>query len=231
MDYPEKIVIPEKMDKAEYVWYASYGSNMLRERFLVYITGGQFEGNQKDYSGCKDRTMPLEECPLIIRHDLYFAKQSGSWDGGGVCFVRNERSETSMTYGNMYLISKAQFLDLIKQENGDKKTEITIDFQQTVDNGSKVVSEGSWYGKVIYLGHKDSHPIFTITHQMNYREFNTPSKPYLSTIIRGLAKVHNMTSRDIISYLSIRDGIRGKEREEQLEQLVNEVLKKRMSDI
>ena len=32
------------MDNATYVWYASYGSNMNRERFLCYIRGGQPEG-------------------------------------------------------------------------------------------------------------------------------------------------------------------------------------------
>ena len=42
------------MDK---VIYAAYGSNLLKERFLVYIKGGEFEG--KNYKGCKDKTDPV----------------------------------------------------------------------------------------------------------------------------------------------------------------------------
>lgn len=32
--------------KREYVWYVSYGSNMLRERFMCYLKGGSFEKKQ-----------------------------------------------------------------------------------------------------------------------------------------------------------------------------------------
>lgn len=43
----ELIGIGEK----EYVWYASYGSNMLYERFMHYIKGGYCEFNNKIYPG------------------------------------------------------------------------------------------------------------------------------------------------------------------------------------
>jgi len=37
------------------VWYAVYGSNLLRKRFDCYIQGGKPKGAAKDYPGCRDR--------------------------------------------------------------------------------------------------------------------------------------------------------------------------------
>jgi hypothetical protein len=39
-----------------HVIYAAYGSNLLKERFLVYIKGGTFMGIH--YEGCRDKTEP-----------------------------------------------------------------------------------------------------------------------------------------------------------------------------
>ncbi len=40
----------------KYLIYAAYGSNMLKERFMVYIKGGEFEGNP--YPGSTDKSEP-----------------------------------------------------------------------------------------------------------------------------------------------------------------------------
>jgi len=41
------------------VIYASYGSNLLKERFLYYIKGGE-------YKGCNDKSDPIEKGWMFI---------------------------------------------------------------------------------------------------------------------------------------------------------------------
>ena len=40
------------------VWYACYGSNLLKERFLCYIRGGRPIGAQRTFYGCKNKKEP-----------------------------------------------------------------------------------------------------------------------------------------------------------------------------
>ena len=44
----------------ELVWYASYGSNLNRARFMAYIEGGTVAGNDVVY-GCTDTTAPRDD--------------------------------------------------------------------------------------------------------------------------------------------------------------------------
>lgn len=70
----------------EYVWYVSYGSNMLYERFLHYIKGGSFRGSRYRRP-CADQSLPLAVKTVEIPYDMYFGNESGSWRGGGVSFL------------------------------------------------------------------------------------------------------------------------------------------------
>ena len=57
--------------QSSYVWYASYGSNMSKERFLCYIRGGSVEGMTKRCEGCADPSEPLKDLYIEIPHELY----------------------------------------------------------------------------------------------------------------------------------------------------------------
>ena len=48
------------MKENDKVWYACYGSNLCAERFMYYIVGGHCPFNDKDYDGCRDKTMWTE---------------------------------------------------------------------------------------------------------------------------------------------------------------------------
>jgi len=69
------------------VLYVSYGSNLLRERFMAYITGGRFAGSSAAHPGCRDASPPREELTLRLPYALHFARESVHWGGGGVCFL------------------------------------------------------------------------------------------------------------------------------------------------
>lgn len=138
----------------EYIWYASYGSNISRDRFLCYIKGGKPIGSQKEYTGCTDKTLPLDDEEIYIKSELYFAKKSKTWNGGGVGFIKTEFDEKVNTLGRMYLITKEQFEEVVKQET-NFKGELSIDYEQATNNGNLVFRENSWYGNLIYLGNKE----------------------------------------------------------------------------
>lgn len=195
-------------DTQDYIWYASYGSNILEERFLCYIRGGQPLGSVKNYHGCTDKSLPIGKEEIYINSELYFAKKSKSWDNGGVCFIEINFSPTSKTLGRMYLITKAQFIDIVRQETDNKGT-LIIDFERAINDGSLVFNPGSWYGKIIYLGTQNNYPIFTFTNENNIQKVNQPNEKYLKTIIRGIQETYDLSVAEITEYFVSKKGIEG----------------------
>ena len=119
------------MKSKEYVWYAGYGSNLYRDRFHCYITGGLAPGADDPNIGCTDRTLPIQESADIIHHDLYFAKRSSKWQDGGLGLVRIEASHAIRTYCSIYLITQEQFIEVVRQENRNDNT-ININFDAAI---------------------------------------------------------------------------------------------------
>ena len=59
----------------KYIWYACYGSNINRSRFMDYI------------EGCTDTTPPVEDRPFEFDHPVFFAGKSLRWGGKGKAFL------------------------------------------------------------------------------------------------------------------------------------------------
>lgn len=195
------------MADKEYVWYASYGSNLLEERFLCYIRGGQPIGSETKYKGCSNNSLPIGKEEIYICSELYFAKNSDSWDNGGVAFLKGNLESKQQTLGRMYLITNEQFVDVVRQETKTKE-DINIDFEKAIVDGSVIFKRRSWYGNLIYLGTQSGFPIFTFT---NENKFNSPTKPsenYLKVIIKGLRETYDyLNSQEISQYFITKDGI------------------------
>ena len=166
----------------EYVWYVSYGSNMLNERFMCYIKGGSFEGSRYRQA-CSDATPPLAVKTFEIPYDMYFGNTSGSWQDCGVSFL--DVSKKGHALGVAYLISKDQFGHVCAEENGGRAPE-----------------EGySWYEDIIDLGVMDGFEVKTITNR-NIRPYNEPCLEYKKTLIRGIKENWpNMYIKDIKDYI------------------------------
>jgi len=178
--------------KNMYVWYVGYGSNLLRERFLCYILGGKFEFGGNVGTGCTDKTLPKEDCPLIIQHDLFFAKSSSSWGNGGIAFISPKKDESKHTYGRMWKVSMDQFSEIWDQE------------------GRRL------YDTRIELGHDTNGiPIWTITRK-NELKFSKPSDNYIKTIIAGLKETSQLSNEIILKYLMKTPGIKDNFEEKDL---------------
>lgn len=209
-------------EKITRLWYASYGSNLMENRFLCYIRGGKPPGALRTYAGCTDTTPPRRNESLMINAGLYFARQSKTWSAGGVGFIKPNADPQEKTFARSYLISAEQFTELVKQEirwKGDFK----INMEALVENGSIILNERSWYNKILFLGFLEGAPIVTFTNQHYLsRELNTPDEKYLLMIINGLRETWNLSNTDIEYYLKNKPGIKGTDMEKNLRKLLEE---------
>lgn len=205
-------------EKRKYVWYASYGSNINKDRFICYIKGGKPEGSAKVETGCKNPDLPVDESTFEIHYPLYFAKEAERWEFKGVAFIGLNRDPNNSTLSKMYLITEEQFLDIVKQENNG--VEFDIDLNEVKTTGSKIFRENSWYGNILYLGESKEYPIFSFTSpwDMEDVENKKPAHAYLKTIIIGLKDAY--TNEEIFKYFKAKPGIEGHYSDEELESII-----------
>jgi hypothetical protein len=199
------------------VWYACYGSNLLEERFLCYIKGGRPEGAETNYKGCSDSSEPTESEEFYICSELYFAKNSSSWNGG-VAFIRTHFEPEASTLARMYLITKGQFVDVARQET-KTESKLNLDFDLAIKDGSFIFKQRSWYGNIVYLGEQNGYPIFTLTNESDLQPLTKPSHNYLKTIIKGIKEAHDFDDKTIFDYLKTKKGIAGNYDNEELSKL------------
>ena len=165
-------------ENQDLVWYVSYGSNLLKERFLYYIEGGYYQG--KCYAGCKNRNLPRCNKAFTIPHPLYFGNESRTWGGTGVAFIANEKS--GKTLGRAWLVTTDQFKAIRGQEGCSPK----------------------WYEYCVKLGTDENGIQYkTFTQDPQHREPNPPSDEYLEVIRRGLKETYpELTCSKIDAYLN-----------------------------
>ena len=183
-EYAQDVTGLEKIDSwKEYVWYISYGSNMLYDRFICYIEGGQFEGSESYREACEDTSAPFESKAIDIPYDMYFGNSSRSWEGCGVSFL--DTSKQGHALGVAYLLTREQFKHVAAQENGGRYPD----------------GYSSWYENIISLGEMDRYELVTITNN-ELREYNEPCEDYLNTLKRGIRENWpEMSEEDINNYL------------------------------
>ena len=204
------------------VWYASYGSNLSRERFLCYIRGGRPPGAERTYAGCRDQSLPLDARKVMINRKLYFAKNSTTWQNGGVAFVKDNLDHKEKTLGCMYLITEEQFKDVIKQEIGQEEN-IEVDLKRIARKGEEVFKSEAWYGKILYLHKEDKIPVFTFTHENEIEKKESPSPCYLRTILAGIRETYPfMSQKELFDYCLAVPEIKNAYSKKRLKELFGE---------
>ncbi len=97
------MVMDKESAEGNLVWYANYGSNLSRDRFLCYIRGGTPKGSEKYCSPCADDTLRCRDAAVAIPYQLYFAEHGSGWDGGGIAYIYLSKTEENATLGRMIL--------------------------------------------------------------------------------------------------------------------------------
>ena len=172
-------------------WYAGYGSNLSRQRFLCYLAGGIPAFGMRKHKGSRDATAPAESRLLVITHSLYFALPEGgthteNWGAGGVAFIDPDGDPDTKTICRIWRITRAQYEDVRVQEGL------------------------SWYDKEVMLGEADGLPILTVTHACRLEHLVAPSAAYLRTIAVGLRETAGLSDEEIADYLHDKAGIKGR---------------------
>ena len=186
------------------VWYVCYGSNLLEERFLCYIRGGRIPGNTREERGARDSSLPERSEPFLLHHKLFFSKSARKWDGSGVAFLDRTYSEEERTYARRYLITRDQFLDVIRQENAvPASCQLAWDEETLRREGSVVLIPNSWYGRLLYLGTEEGIPMysFTCVPATEDMEINPATGGYYDVIADGLRETWKLTDDEIRAYL------------------------------
>lgn len=103
------------MATADLVWYAAYGSNLSRNRFLRYLTGGRAEGSTFAEAGAPDPSHPRSDRPAVLHHQLAFAGRSHRW-GGATAHLAVDRNPSARTLARFYLVTREQLESIRAQE-------------------------------------------------------------------------------------------------------------------
>lgn len=171
------------------LWYVSYGSNLLAERFHTYLTGSDATSPFGAHPPAPSTALPTEDRWLRLDHALYFSGVSERWTGSAA-FVSHEAG-SGESIAHAYLIRHDQFTHLTAVENAVETVE-TIS-PDSIDVGAFTVlniddrgdtTKGK-YDALLRLPDIDGTPAVTVTSSV-VRERGGPADRYLDTIRRGL---------------------------------------------
>lgn len=104
------------------VWYAGYGSNLLPQRLLCYLEGGQVEGMTVANPGARNR-LPFSDHEVgMVPGRLRFAGSFTSWEsrdgGAGAAMLQLRPGGPPDVHAVAYRITVEQLVDVLLQECG-----------------------------------------------------------------------------------------------------------------
>ena len=190
-------------EPVEPVWYLAYGSNLWRDRFLCYVTGGRPPGASRTYPGCRDTTPPAADAAMVVGGRIAFGGESTVW-GGGIAYL--DPAADGVVAARAYLLSSSQLNDVVCQETRQPPgTDLALG-----RGGRRIgrLPSPRGYDTVAHLGERDGHPLLTITSHQS-RTPTAPSPSYLRAISRGLHEAHGWDAIRIADYLLLAAGVAG----------------------
>jgi hypothetical protein len=179
------------------VWYAAYGSNLDPDRFRCYLVGGCPPGAARTYPGAREPGEPLDDRPFRMDGRVAFAWRSPTW-GGGVAF--HEPKADGETLARAYLVTAAQFADVLEQEMG-REPGVDHDLDEVLAGGRQAVGPGR-YETVHLVGELDGRPVLTFSSpDVEPLGLRSPAPAYVATMARGLRDAHALEDVEIADYL------------------------------
>ena len=135
-----------------YVWYAAYGSNISRERFMRYIMD------------CSDKSEPAEDRRYEFPHDITFAGRAANWSNKGKAFLDDSRK--GMALGRIYKIRRSQLDEIQRKEGPDYTKIICLGYEEgimvytftTANMPAESSTPSAEYIDVILKGLKETYP-------------------------------------------------------------------------
>ena len=197
----------------QYVWYASFGSNLHLARLRYYLAGGRPPGTSRTYPGARDPADPWASVAVTLPGEVYFAGESPVWTGG-VAFY--DPDATGDAAARAHLVSVGQFADIVAQE-GDRPPGVDLDLAPVVAAGRVRRGPGP-YETLVCAGELAGRPVFTCTGPWRSTEVahTAPAAGYLRHLAVGLRESHGWAAERIAAYLAARPGVAGRWAHEDL---------------
>jgi hypothetical protein len=138
---------------------------------------------------------------------LYFAGTSATW-GGAPCFIDTVEDAARPTHARAYLITWAQFEDVVAQENGRRATPPIDRALQGLAVGTGQRVGAGRYEHLLCVGRLDDAPVLTFTSPwtMDDAELAAPAPAYLSLLVDGLRESHHLRDDALVAYLGSAPG-------------------------
>jgi hypothetical protein len=185
------------------VWYASYGSNLSRHRFLAYLRGGRPEGASRTYPGARDNALPLDDRAMTLPGEMFFGWESPTW-GGGIAFYDADAEGT--TLARAYLVTEQQFADVAAQEMHRRPGE-DLDLSHVLEHARHELGPGR-YEALHLVGELEGAPVLTFTTpDPAVLQLNPPEAAYLRMVVTGLREAHGLSDAELTAYLLARPGL------------------------
>ena len=185
------------------LWYVGYGSNLDRDRFLRYLTGGRAPGAHRAVPGSRDTTPPADERAVVVPGRMFFGWESPTW-GGGVSFLDAEADDTA--YGRAYLLTEAQFADVAAQEMHQEPGR-DLDLAHVLEHRRHALGPGR-YETLHLLGELEGTPMLTFSaDDPRSLGLNPPVPAYLAILARGLRDTHGLDEDAVVEHLVTRPGM------------------------
>lgn len=179
------------------VWYAAYGSNIARRRFLRYLHGGRPPGAARTHPGARDSAEPVDVRPLTLPGCIFFGWESSTW-GGGVAFY--DAAAEGVALARAYLVTEQQFADVAAQEMHREPGD-DLDLTAVLSDSRHDLGPGR-YESLHLVGALDGHPVLTFTTpDPTALQRNPPSAAYLATMAEGLREAHGLDDEELVAYL------------------------------
>jgi hypothetical protein len=200
-------------DTKSLVWYAAYGSNLLKQRFMCYLEGSEFRMNATVLTApprCDAGTEIHGDQPFKLRFKLYFAREKTKWGPGGVAFVEIDPVSPPPTFGRAYLLTLPQLRCVAREESGgshpvDIRSEML--FGPAGSTHEITTDMQGWYRVLLLCGSLDHKginlPVVTLTGRPEATIPRNPSSlVYRDVIRKGLQETYpEMTDFTINEYL------------------------------
>lgn len=177
-----------------HVWYVSYGSNLLAERFEAYLLGGSVAGLDRTYPGGATTDHASAERAVVLPGRLRFALDAPQWGGGGVAFWDPDGVGHGVL-ARAWRVRLEQYLEVVHLENGGTHRVASPWRQDVLSDGSALVDD-SWYGRLVLAGHLDGEPALSFTHpRPGGLPTRSPSPRYAGVVTRGLVQTFGLPAR------------------------------------
>ena len=179
-----------------HVWYASYGSNLSRDRFLCYLQGGRPEGATRTYPGARDQSHPAADAPFALPGQVFFGWHSPTWDGGIAFYDRG------VGPGAGPRLPHHRGAVRRRRGPGDApRAGEDLDLSTVLAERRHSVGPGR-YESLHLVGELGGHPVITFTSPDDAElPHNPPSEPYLAMVARGLRETHEHSEDELADYL------------------------------